>query len=84
MPSPTSIPRLAILNPFNLTLNDTNSATVVLAGATAAGPLNFVTGTAGIAPAIGYSTNAFTINASTATGDLVMLAGDANFAGHHG
>ena len=55
----------------------------MLAGATV-GALNFVTGTAGIAPAIGYSTNAFTINASTSTGDLIMLAGDANFAGTTG
>ena len=71
------------LNPFNLTLVDTNSSAVTLAGATA-GPLSFATGTGGTAPAIGYSTNAVTIDASKAAGALVMLAGDANFAGTTG
>jgi hypothetical protein len=56
------------LNPFNLTVTDDSGAPVWLQASTA-----------GPAATLGYSTNAYLIDASKAGGFLVMEGGDANY-----
>ena len=64
-----------LLNPLNLTINDTSSSGVSLNDATT-GLLNFTA--PGDTAAISYSNNAFVISV-TGTGGLITLGGDANF-----
>jgi hypothetical protein len=70
----------ALLNQNNMGIVDTNTGVTTFGGATGGGtPLFFVPFGSDNGIALGYSTNALTIDAST-SGGLIMQAGDANYS----